>query len=279
MIQRELKALISLLDDPDDNIYLEIKNKIISYGDDVIPHLENAWETSFNQLLQQRIENIIHFLQFSSIKNSLELWNKTPNKKLLEGAIIVAKYQYPDLNVVQINEYIDKLTQEVWLELADNLTALEKIKVVNKIIFELHDFNGNTKNINSPQNSYINNVIETKRGNPITLGVIYLSVCQKLNIPVYGVNVPAHFILAYAEKKDDVLFYLNLFNKGTVFFKKDIDKFLEQLKTEPKKEYYIPCNNKTIITRLIQHLVYTYDNMGYLDKKEELSELLAILEQ
>lgn len=235
MIQRELKALISLLDDPDDNIYHEIKNKIISYGDDVIPHLENAWETSFNQLLQQRIENIIHFLQFSSIKNSLELWNKTPEKKLLDGALIIAKYQYPDLNTDSINQYIDKLTQEIWLELADNLTALEKIKVINKIIFDLHDFNGNTKNINSPQNSYINNVIETKRGNPITLGIIYLSVCQRLNVPVYGVNVPAHFILAYAEKKDDVLFYLNLFNKGSVFFKKDIDKFLEQLKTEPKK--------------------------------------------
>lgn len=279
MIERELKALISLLDDPDDNIYHEIKNKIISYGDDVIPHLENAWETSFNQLLQERIESIIHFLQFSSVKNSLELWKNTPEKKLLEGALIVAKYQYPDLNTTQIQEYIDKLTQEVWLELADNLTALEKIKVVNKIIFDLHDFNGNTKNINSPQNSYINNVIETKRGNPITLGIIYLAVCQRLNIPVYGVNVPAHFILAYAEKKDDVLFYLNLFNKGAVFFKKDIDKFLEQLKTEPKKEYYIPCNNKTIITRLIQHLVYTYDNMGYLDKKNELQELLDILNQ
>ncbi|MGE0560736.1 MAG: transglutaminase-like domain-containing protein [Flavobacteriales bacterium] len=277
MIQRELKALISLLDDPDDNIYHEIKNKIISYGDDVIPHLEDAWETSFNQLLQQRIENIIHFLQFSSIKNSLELWNKTPNKNLLDGALIIAKYQYPDLNSDNINQYIDKLTQEVWLELADNLTALEKIKVINKIIFDIHDFNGNTKNINSPQNSYINNVIESKRGNPITLGIIYLCVCQRLNVPVYGVNVPAHFILAYAEKKDDVLFYLNLFNKGSVFFKKDIDKFLEQLKTEPKKEYYIPCNNKTIITRLIQHLVYTYDNMGYLDKKDELQELLDIL--
>lgn len=279
MIKRELNALISLLDDPDDNIYNEIKSKIISYGDDVIPHLENAWETTFDQLLQQRIENIIHFLQFSSIKNGLELWNNSADKKLLDGAIIIAKYQYPDLNSQTIIEYIDKLTQEVWLELTDNLTALEKIKVVNKIIFELHDFNGNTKNINSPQNSYINNVIETKRGNPITLGIIYLAVCQRLSIPVYGVNVPAHFILAYAEKKDDVLFYLNIFNKGSIFFKKDIDKFLEQLKTEPKKEFYIPCNNKTIIKRLIQHLVYTYDNLGYLDKKEELLALLAILEQ
>ena len=58
----------------------------------------------------------------------------------------------------------------------------------------------------------------------------------------------------------------------------DIDKFLEQLKTEPKKEYYIPCDTITIIKRLIQHLIYTYDNLGYLDKKEELTELLNILE-
>lgn len=277
MMKRELKALISLLDDPDDSIYLEIKSKIISFGDDVIPHLENAWESSFDQLLQQRIENIIHFLQFSSIKNGLELWNNSSEKKLLDGALIIAKYQYPDLNSKLIIDYIEKLTQEVWIELTDNLTALEKIKVLNKIIFELHDFTGNTKNINSPQNSYINNVIETKRGNPITLGIIYLSVCKQLKIPVYGVNVPAHFILAYAEDKNDVLFYLNIFNKGSIFFKKDIDKFLEQLKTEPMKEYYIPCNNKTIIKRLIQHLVFTYDNLGYLDKKEELIELLEIL--
>jgi hypothetical protein len=76
MIERELKALISLLDDPDDNIYNEVKSKLISYGDDVIPHLENAWETSFNQLLQERIEDIIHFLQFNSIKKGLENWKE-----------------------------------------------------------------------------------------------------------------------------------------------------------------------------------------------------------
>lgn len=279
MIERELKALISLLDDPDDNIYNEVKSKLISYGDDVIPHLENAWETSFNQLLQERIEDIIHFLQFNSIKKGLENWKNTPNKKLIDGAIIVARYQYPDLNEKFVTDFIGRLTQETWLELNDNLTALEKVKVLNKIIFEIHEFTGNTKSINSPQNSYINNVIETKKGNPITLGIIYLSVCEKLGIPVYGVNVPAHFILGFSEKPNDVMFYLNVFNKGSVFFKPDIDKFLEQLKTEPKKEYYIPCDTITIIKRLIQHLIYTYDNLGYLDKKEELTELLNILEQ
>ena len=276
MSNKELQALISLLDDPDATIFDKIRGKIISYGDDVIPHLESAWENSFDHLLQDRIENIIHELQFDNIKIELSHW-KDSEKDLIDGAIIIAKYQYPDLEEEKIRDYIKQVNQDVWLELNDNLTALEKIKVLNRIIFDVHGFYGNTKNINSPKNSYINNVVETKKGNPITLGIIYLAICNKLNIPMYGVDVPAHFILAYAEGTDDVLFYLNVFNKGAVFSTHDIDKFLEQLKIEPKEEYYNPCSNLTIVKRLVQHLIYTYDNLGYLDKKEELEELYKLL--
>lgn len=278
MSTTELQALISLLDDPDTEIYDEIKNKIISYGGDVIPLLESAWESSFDHLLQHRIEDIIHELQFDAIKLALTTWKESINQDLLDGAILVAKYQYPDLEEDKIIDYVNTITQDVWLELNDNLTALEKVKVLNRIIFDVHEFYGNTKNINSPKNSYINNVVETKKGNPITLGIVYLSICKKLNIPIYGVDVPAHFILSYAENTEQVLFYLNVFNKGAVFSKNDIDKFLDQLKKEKKEEYYVPCGNLRIIKRLIQHLIFTYDNLGYLEKKEELLELYALLD-
>ncbi len=277
MSDSELRALISLLDDPDQHIYDEIKNKLISFGDDVIPHLEAAWENSFDHLLQDRIENIIHYLQFENVKAELSRWKDSIYQDLIEAAILVSKYQYPDVDTDKITNYIDQITQDVWLELNDKLTALEKIKVLNRIIFDVHGFYGNTKNINSPQNSYISNVIDTKKGNPITLGIVYLAVCQKLNIPIYGVDVPAHFILAYAQTKEDVLFYLNVFNRGTVFSKHDIDQFLKQLKKEPKEEYYQPCNNLQVIKRLLQHLIFTYENLGYLDKKEELEELYNLL--
>lgn len=277
MSDSELRALISLLDDPDHHIYDEIKNKLISYGDDVIPHLEAAWEKSFDHLLQNRIENIIHYLQFESVKSELRRWKDSIHQDLIEAAIIISKYQYPDVDAEKITIQIDQITQDVWLELNDKLTALEKVKVLNRIIFDVHGFYGNTKNINSPRNSYICNVIESKKGNPITLGIIYLAICQKLNIPIYGVDVPAHFILAYAQTKEDVLFYLNVFNRGTVFSKHDIDQFLQQLKKEPKEEYYQPCDNLQVIKRLLQHLIYTYDNLGYLDKKEELEELYKLL--
>lgn len=276
MSDSELRALISLLDDPDDIIFDEIKNKLISYGGDVIPHLEDAWENSFDHLLQNRIEDIIHQLQFTSIKNELTAWQNS-DQQLLAGAIIVAKYQYPDLDSDKINEYVAQVKQDVWLELNENLTALEKIKVLNRVIFDIHGFYGNTKNINSPQNSYINNVIDTKKGNPITLAIVYLSICQELDIPLYGVDVPGHFILAYAEEIDEVLFYLNVFNRGTIFGREDIDKFLEQLGKEKNEKYYQSCDNLAIVKRLIQHLVFTYDNLGYLDKKEELEELYNLL--
>ena len=277
MLHDELKALISLLDDPDDEVFDEVRDKLISFGDEIIPHLETAWESSFDHLLQNRIENIVHFLQFHTTKKALSNW-KNSEQDLIDGSIILAKYQYPDIEENEIKEIIKKITQDAWLELNDNLTALEKVNVVNHIIFNIHGFYGNTKNINSPKNSYINNVIERKKGNPITLGIIYLAVCNNLNIPMYGVDIPAHFILSYAENPQDILFYLNVFNRGTVFGKDDIDKFLEQLKLEPKEEHYTPCTNLTIIKRLIQHLVYTYDNLGYIEKKEELEALYHLLE-
>ncbi len=277
MSDAKLQALISLLDDPDENIYGEIKLQLISFGNSVIPFLENAWETSFDLLLQERIEEIIHQLQFDTIKRELANWKKTSELNLIDGALIIAKYQYPDLDEEKIISYFNEIVQDTWLELNDNLTALEQVNVLNKIMFEIHGFHGNKKNINSPKNSYINNVIESKKGNPITLGIIYIAICQRLSIPVYGVNIPAHFILAYAENIKDVLFYINIFNKGTVFSKNDIDKFLEQLKQEKKEEYYIPCNNLAIIKRIIQHLIYTYDNLGYIEKKEELMDLFKIL--
>ena len=276
MLNKEIQALISLLDDPDTSIFDDVSRKIISYGNDAIPYLENAWENSFDHLVQNRIEDIIHHLQFQNIKLELINW-KNSEQDLIDGAIIIYKYQYQDLEENNIVASIKQITQDVWLELNDNLTALEKIKVLNRIVFDVHGFYGNTKNINSPKNSYINNVIERKKGNPITLGIVYLAICKKLNIPMYGVDVPAHFILSYSEDAKNALFYLNVFNKGTVFGQHDIDKFLEQLKVDPKIEYYTPCSNLTIIKRLVQHLIYTYDSLGYVEKKEELEELYQLL--
>jgi hypothetical protein len=293
MDTNELKALITLLDDPDEEVYTHVKGKLLSLGNDVIPVLENVWEMGdpFNNLIQTRIEGIIHKIQFDSISKQLQKWAQEGTVDLLTGAILVTRYQYPDLDEEKIKIKLDQITKDVWIELNEHLTALEKVRILNHIIFDVHGFSGNTTNYHAPQNSYINNVIETKKGNPLSLSLLYATICQRLNIPVYGVNLPQHFILAYVDENnapeslnieysshtDDVLFYVNPFSRGAVFSKKEIDAFLKQLNLEEDPSYYSPCTNLDMIKRLIANLIYSYEKLGYPSKKEELQDLLLTL--
>lgn len=285
----ELSALISLLDDPDENVFSQIREKLLSLGQEVIPHLESAWESSFDPLFQHRIENIIHKIQFDSIREDLHNWAMLGGQNLLFGTILIARYQYPDLHEEKIKKQIDQIRQDVWLELNNNLTALEKVRVINHILFEVHGFSGNTTNFHAPQNSYINNVLESKRGNPLSLAILYTIIAQSLNIPIFGVNLPEHFIVAYKEESQfpaitedspqkNILFYINPFSKGSVFSSKEIDTFLKQLKLDPAPSYYEPCNNIDIIRRLIRNLIYAFEKLGHVDKIDELKVLLTALD-
>ncbi len=286
MNKQELNALISLLDDPDENVYQEVSMRFLSLGEEVIPVLEDAWEHSFDTLIQNRIENIIHQIQYDLIKETLKDWSEPHQQNLLEGALLIAKYQYPDIDFIKIKKQIDQIKQDVWLELNDNLTALEKVKIINHILFDVHNFSGNTTNYHAPQNSYINNVLESKKGNPLLLSIIYTIIAQSLEIPIYGVNLPEHFILCYVDTEhmgvpstegevgSNVLFYINPFSKGAVFSKREIDAFLKQLKLENLEMFYEPCSNLEIIKRLLRNLITSYEKLGYPDKSKELKALL-----
>ncbi len=281
--KNELYALISLLDEPDISMYNQISKKIISYGIEAIPFLENAWENSFDDTIQHRIEYITHTLQMESLYVEFNNWASSNQNDMLKGFILLTRHKYPDLNVNKVIEKIEKIRKDTWLELNDQLTALEKVKVINHIFYEIYKFTANKTNIHSPQNSYINNVLETKKGNPVSLGILYMIISQKLNLPVFGVNLPQHFILVYANEfrktnnkplaQKDILFYINPFNKGAVFTRREVDLFIKQLKLKPNKSYYTPCDNVTIIKRLTDNLKYGYEKMGYQDKVAELDKL------
>jgi len=282
---KEVIALITLLDDPDDGIYSEVKNRFIILGPPAIPHLETAWENSFDALMQKRIEGIIHTIQFKALQNALKHWAEHEQDDLFRGCAIIARYQYPDLDENKLKKQLHQIKQDVWLELHDDLTAIEKVKIINHIMFEVHQFGGNITNYHAPQNSFINVVLETKKGNPVMLSVIYALVCKELGIPIYGVNLPQHFVLAYVNDfanlfdpshktlSDNILFYVNPFSKGLIFNQGDVDSFIKQLNVEPETKYYLPCSNLDIIKRLINNLIYSFDKMGYAEKVKELKEL------
>ena len=284
-----LYALITLLDDPDSQIVAHISDKIKSYGIEVIPLLESAWEnTELTISHQQNIEKITHEIQFDQIKSELKAWKLSQELNILDAWFILSKWQYPGIKKDAYSNKIEEIQKVIWIEINDNQTAFEKVKIINKIFFQNYHFKGDTKNYHSPINSFINTVLETKHGNPLSLSILYSTIAQALNIPIYGVNLPNHFILAYMDEhmvnkllgnitNSGVFFYINAFSEGSILYENDIRKFLADLKLPEEKEYFEPCSNTIIIQRILVNLISSYQALGKTDKVDELLALREII--
>lgn len=286
--EREIRALITLLDDENSEIFHNVRNKLIEYGNEVVPDLEAAWEESFNPLIQQRIEDIVNQIQFDYVLHALENWSKGKKHDLLEGWLILTKYQYPDLEEKKIRSQIERIRKDAWIEINDEQTALEKIKILNHILFGIHGFSGNSTNYHAPGNNFLNNLLESKKGNAVSISTFYIILAAQLGIPVYGVNLPEHFILAYKDEsavsmlfnlrnEERILFYINPLNKGSVFSRREIDVFVKRLNLEYNAQYYEPCDNNEVLKLLIQNLIRAYKEDGRKEKCDELKQLLDIL--
>jgi regulator of sirC expression with transglutaminase-like and TPR domain len=284
-----IQALINLLDDPDEEIVSHVQTKLISYGLAVIPYLENAWEThEMSVLHQSKIEQITHEIQFLAIKIELKNWRKSNKFDLIEAWTILSKWQYPGINEKTLRATINEIRQDVWMEINEKQTAFEKVKILNKIFYKRYLFKGDNKNYHSPLNSYLNTVLETKHGNPLSLSILYSTIAQSLNIPIYGVNLPNHFILAYMDENkvnqllgnntnSGVFFYINAFSEGSILYENDIRKFLADLKLPEEKGFFEPCSHTIIVQRIIINLISSYQSLGKPDKVRELLELKEII--
>lgn len=275
--EKQLHALVSLLDDDDQEVKEHVRDKIISIGNEVIPFLESKWESSFDPQIQKEIEDLVHELQFSLLKERLQQWKVSEDRDLLTGLWIINTYQYPELEFEQLNASMHQIYFEVWTSFNNDLSPYEKVRTINSVLFNHLRFSANTKNFHSPGNSMLSIVLDTKRGNPISLCAVYLLVAKKLGLPIYGVNLPNLFVLIY--KSENVNFYINAFNKGLIFTREDISNYLEHLKIDHKREYFEPCGNLEIIKRSLRNLYYSFDKIGEVEKAKEIQELLLILEE
>ncbi len=286
MITSQINALISLIEDPDEMIFTHVRNELSNCGMEVIPRLEKECETDgHGPLFRSRIEELIQTIQFDSISKKLELWFNSEEQDLLEGCLIINEFQYPTQNGDQIRKEISRIRQDVWLELNDNLTAFEKVRILNHILFNVHGFEGNKNNYTAPSNSYLSDVIHNKKGSPLSLAIVYQVLAESLDIPIHGVNLPNHFILCYMDElgiasmldetvaENGILFYINPFSQGTVIHQNEIDEFLFHLNLPQKVKFYKPCANQDIIKRLINNLIYGYQEKGNEKKVASLRAL------
>lgn len=283
----EIKALLHLIDDPDEDVYTTVSEKILSFGKEIIPNLEHLWENIHDEEAQERIETLIHRVHYRELTADFVQWKNNP-VDLMTGALTVARYTYPDLQPQQIWQEIEKLRRNIWLELNSYLTPIETINVVNSILFNYYKQKGAEISYEHPDQFLLNKTLETKKGNAIGNGIVYLILCELLDIPVRAVNIPRQFLLGYFDDQYELLnpaghpsekikFYVDALT-GQMYSHKDIEAYLKRLSVPPVPKYFRPLNNKKVIQFLLKELCKCYDNESDLYKMDELTSLANILD-
>jgi regulator of sirC expression with transglutaminase-like and TPR domain len=276
LTNKEIKALISLLDDPE--IAPDIQAKIQTLGESIVPFLEESWEETLDPAQQQRIEDLIHHLQFEGLQQRLRVWRDSGGENLLEGMWLLNSYQYPDADLQALNRAIEQLRFEAWTMMKPNLHPADQVQVLNYVLFKTHKFAANTQNFHSPANSMLHLVLESRRGNPLTLCVIYLLVAQRLHLPVYGVNLPNLFVLTFQPTLPAIEpFYINCYNRGLILSRTDIEHYIAQLNLTANDMFFEPCSHIDIVRRALRNLAVSFEKMQEPRKAAEVSQLLAIL--
>ena len=276
MKKTELKALINLSDDKDSTVYNAVRKKLLQFDEHIIPDLQAAINQSDNKLSAQRLEDIINELNFKKSDKDFSEWLKN-DRKLLYGAFLIAKYQYPEIIYEDVEDKLNKIVSDLHTEINFYLTGLQQIRKINHVLYDIHRFSPDFSNIINPEMSYLNKVLENKKSNDVLIAVVYIYVAQKLGLPVYGVDFPRNFLLMFKdERSGEVLFYINPFNKGAVVTKNDIKTFLKNHKIKSKNYYFKQCDNKQIIKRLLQLLMTSYIHKNNTQKTEEIKRILNL---
>ncbi|MFL5787024.1 MAG: transglutaminase family protein [Flavisolibacter sp.] len=284
---KEISALFNLIDDPDEEVFGAVSDRIIDFGKTIIPNLEHLWETTPNEEIQGRIEIIIHRLHYTDLIEDFRQWTLSGHHDLLVGALLVSKFQYPDLATSPVLLEVEKIRRNIWLELNNYLTPLEQVRIVTGILYSYYNLKGNEIAYADINEFLMHKVLESKRGNQLSNGILYLILCELLDIPVKAISVPKQFVLAFFkpgysnESTNDHINKIEFFidpSSGMAFTHKDIENYFKKISVPPVDSYFKPLSNKKVIQHLIEEGSKCFDNEkdGY--KKEELLNLAKLLD-
>lgn len=285
---KEINALLQLIDDPDDEVYDTVAAEIVRYGSLIIPSLEALWEVTPDEAVQQRIEMLIHRVHFQDLQQALYEWSNNPQATLLQGALLVARYQFPELATAPVINQFDQMRKNIWLELNNYLTPIEQVNVFATMLYSYYKLQGHEIGEREPGYFFINKVLESRQGNAYSLGVLFLSLCELLDIPIFAVDIPRQFLFAYidtvhppgrplTEPEQQVLFFIDPLN-AMVYTRTDVSLYLKKMGAlGHEDEYFAPVSNRRIIYRMLEELALCYRYRREEEKALEIEQLMRVL--
>lgn len=286
-INTELTALFSLIDDPDEEVFHLISKKIITYGKDVIPCLEDLCETTACNDTQQRINEIIHQVNFETLVSEFQLWNAQQPQDLLLGSTLIARYMHPHLSFEPTLHAVESIQKEIWLELNDFLTSLEMAIIVSNVLFQFRKIESERNNYEHMDRFFLHSILEKSSGNALSTGILYQHLCEQLQIPIRLIDIPDQNVLACFQRnymdaapsiphQQLILFYIDA-TTGKIFSQADLDCYFELYSVKKEDLYFKPLSNQQILQQLATEVGKCFLLQKQPARKKELDTLAALI--
>jgi len=181
---------------------------------------------------------------------------------LAEAALLIAVEEYPGLDVEAYLRQIDELATCVQQRLPAQAGLEDTLVTLNQFLFVEQGFTGDSENYDDPRNSFLNEVLDRKRGIPITLSIIYMEVGRRLGLPLMGVSFPGHFLVKFTTRDGEVV--LDPYSGGSLLSKEDLEEILEETYgpseslNAPLERLLTAANKKEILVRMLRNLKGAY---------------------
>ena len=194
-----------------------------------------------------------------------EVWNQfdrivgAPDEDidLAQAALLIAATEYPELSIEREQFRIDAIAEGVASRMDDD-SPLYQLNTLSEYLFDELKFAGNHTNYHDPRNSFLNDVIERRKGIPITLSLLYIEVGKRLGVPLLGIGMPGHFIVRHRDEPD---VFVDPFHGGILL---SVEECAERLKQVTQgamawdREYLEPVNSREFIARMLRNLKVVY---------------------
>lgn len=275
----KFRALMKLLDDEDPQVFAAVEREFLDGGDEAARMLEREID-NVELVVRKRIENLVSRIYLDKLQreyDSLLDFVSHPDFSLERALYLLAKPLYPNVDFASIESELNDLAND----LRERIAALEDpydiVQHVNDFFLSEMGFAGNSKDYYDPDNSILHRVLQTRRGIPISLGTVYLLVGRRLNIPVYGVGAPAHFLVKFVLEGKE--FYVDVFNGGRIMSRKDAEESINDMGFSFEPRFLKTSSDLEILARSCRNLARAFSAIDEQPKANVLMELSIELER
>jgi regulator of sirC expression with transglutaminase-like and TPR domain len=272
----ERAALLTLLADEDPAVYTTVRQRILALGsaaaDWLRPHT-----LSRDPVLRRHSMEIVRNLERQTADTLfLEFCLKHGEAfDMEEGAWLLAQTQYPDINVQGYRALLDSFAADLQERVEGSAEPAKLLAATNRYLFEDLGFVGDQQSYYDPENSYLNRVIDRRRGNPINLCLLYLLLGRRLKLPVVGIGLPGHFICRYQSSSVEI--YIDAFSGGKLLTKTDCVQYLLQGNYSLRDDYLAPVTSRRLLLRVCSNLHQIYLHLKETELATRLQRYMVAL--